>query len=118
MLKIIAHLKPVEEQRPELGPLHHEQRHAVTKSGGRGGEVPVRHGLGVDGVDHLSQGFLGARRALSLLHERGELLLHPAAVPLHAAEKIHQAVHDLRPGARRLHVCLFLRQEVEQIKIY
>lgn len=108
-----SHLQRVEEQRPELGPLHHEQRHLVAELGGRGGEAPVRHGLGVDGADHLGQGLLGPRRALRLLHEGGQLLLHPAAVAPHAVEEVHQAVHALRAGARRLHARLLLRRGEE-----
>lgn len=84
-----AHLQHVEQQRPELGSVHDEERHLVAELGRRGGEAPVRHALGVDGADHLSQGLLGAGRALRLLHEGDQLLLHPAAVASHAVEKVH-----------------------------
>lgn len=109
-----SHLQHVEEQRSELGPLHHEQRHLVTELGSCGGKAPVRHGLGVDRVDHLSQGLLGPRRTLCLLHEGGQLLLHPAAVAPHAVEKVHQPVHALWAAARRVLMCLFLRREMGQ----
>lgn len=93
------HLQHVEQQRPELGSVHDEQRHLVAELCCRGGEAPVRHGLGVDGVHHLGQGLLGAGRTLRLLHEGDQLLLHPAAVAPHAVEKVHQPVQALGVAA-------------------
>lgn len=105
-----SYLQHVEKQRPELGALHHEEGHLVAELGGRGGEAPVRHRRGVDGFHHLGQGLLGARRALRLLHEGGQLLLHATAVAPHAVEEVHQPVHVLRSAARRVLTSFLLKQ--------
>ena len=104
-----AHLQHVEQQWPELGPLYHEERHLVTEFCGRCCKAPVWHSRGVDGADHLSQSLLRASRVLRLLHERGQLLLHPTAVAPHVVEKIYEPVHVLWSRPWLLNTCLFLR---------
>lgn len=98
----LSHLQHVEQQRAELGALHHEQRHLLTQPSGRGGEAAVRYGRGVDGAHHLRQGLLGARGVLRLLHEGGQPLLHAAAVAPHAVQQLHQPVHVLGAAAGRV----------------
>lgn len=90
---VSGYLEHVEEQAPELGPLHHEECHLVAELGGREGKAAVRHGLLVDGPHDLLQHLLGVGGVLGLLHEGGELGVHIAAVIPHAVQDLHQLVH-------------------------
>lgn len=98
-----GYLQHVEEQAPELGSLHHEERHLVAELGGGEGEAAVGHGLLVDGAHDLAQHLLGVGGVLGLLHEGGELGVHVAAVVSHAVQDLDQLVHLVLLGSGRLH---------------
>lgn len=108
----VRYLKHVEKQAPELGPLHHEERHLVAELGGRESKAAVGHGLLVDGADDLPQHLLGVGRVLGLLHEGGELGIHVAAVVPHAVQDLNQLVHLvlLRAGGLHGHFILGVRE--------